>query len=140
MNPTVLPLEIIELIISFTDYETVLKCRDITSNHFNEITKYRDYPSTIRNNNLKNLKWLYKTHHNELVLNLCIKYNNLEFFKIFYKPEAYNISQIFLSAKYKRFEFVEFLKDKISQETKNNLLEWIGLLRLENHKIYQMLL
>ena len=140
MNPLVLPLEIIELIISFTDYETILKCRDITSNHFNEITKYSNYPSVIKNNNLKNLKWLYKTHHNELVLNLCIKYNNLEFFKIFYKTETENISQIFLSIKYKRLEFIEFLKDKISQKTKNILSEWVSLLRLENNKLYQKLL
>lgn len=140
MTPTVLPLEIIELIISFTDYETILKCRDITSNHFNEITKYSNYPSVIKNNNLKNLKWLYKTHHNELVLNLCIKYNNLEFFKLFYKTETENISQIFLCIKYKRPEFIEFLKDKISQKTKNNLSEWVFLLRLENNKLYQKLL
>lgn len=140
MTQKVLPLELIELIISFTDYETVSKCRDITSNHFNEITKYSNYPSVIKNNNLKNLKWLYKTHHNDLILNLCIKYNNLEFFKIFYNSETDNISHIFLSVKYKRLEFIEFLKDKISQETKKNLLEWVGLLRLENNKLYQKLL
>jgi hypothetical protein len=123
-----LPLELVDYIISFTDYNTVVKCRNITSKYFNNTTKYSNYSDAIKNDNLNNLKWLYKEKYRELIINLCIKYDKLEFFKIFYTKEFEKITLIFLCIKYKRLEFLNHFQNTISKKTKKQMRNWINVL------------
>jgi hypothetical protein len=78
-----LPTEVIENILIYSSFNTICITRELQSEYFKYETAYGNFHSAIRNNNLRNLKWLInynRIHPNEYeeVYKECINNRNIE--------------------------------------------------------------
>ena len=90
MNSKTLPIEIIDRIFMYTDIETVFEARELQSEYFKNIIKYKTVEDCIKNSDLRNLIFIVKQNDEDTeidyaALDLANQINDLEILKFLHQ-------------------------------------------------------